>query len=192
MNTLFPMLRRLVLLVALLPAAGVQADPASAQDIERAQSAIAELATALKSELQAAMQTGGPAEAVSVCHTQASAIGAALAERTGLDVGRVGTRVRNPANTPSPAEAKVLASFQHALEQGAALGDLQWSQAENGDFVYMKAIGVEPLCLQCHGDDLDVALDAQLLALYPDDQARGYAAGDLRGAFVVKGPVSSP
>ena len=37
----------------------------------------------------------------------------------------------------------------------------------------------------CHGSGLDPALKAEIERLYPDDQATGFKAGELRGAFTV-------
>ena len=53
-------------------------------------------------------------------------------------------------------------------------------------FRYLKAIGTGPMCLGCHGSDLAGDLDAKLAELYPGDKARGFATGELRGAFTVK------
>jgi hypothetical protein len=44
-------------------------------------------------------------------------------------------------------------------------------------------------CLKCHGENLDPKVAAKLDALYPHDQARGYKAGDVRGAFTVRQPM---
>ncbi len=55
-----------------------------------------------------------------------------------------------------------------------------------GAFRCTKAIptAAEP-CLMCHGSGLDPALKAEIERLYPDDQATGFKAGELRGAFTV-------
>ncbi|MDX1426157.1 MAG: DUF3365 domain-containing protein, partial [Kiloniellales bacterium] len=50
---------------------------------------------------------------------------------------------------------------------------------------YMKAIPVGEVCLTCHGADIDPALMAEIEAFYPEDQATGFALGELRGAFTV-------
>jgi hypothetical protein len=55
----------------------------------------------------------------------------------------------------------------------------------------MKAIGVAPQCLMCHGSTEQIAepLRVQLQTLYPHDRAVGYRAGDLRGAVSIKQPL---
>jgi len=59
-------------------------------------------------------------------------------------------------------------------------------KGEAGAFRCTKAIptAAEP-CLMCHGSGLDPALKAEIERLYPDDQATGFKAGELRGAFTV-------
>ena len=42
---------------------------------------------------------------------------------------------------------------------------------------------MQPLCVTCHGSTLAPDLETKLDELYPNDQARGYVAGDFRGVF---------
>lgn len=52
----------------------------------------------------------------------------------------------------------------------------------------MRAIVIEPPCLACHGEALAAPVAAAIDALYPQDEARGYRAGELRGAFTITWP----
>ena len=63
-------------LCLLLLTMGCRSDQKSDVEMEvtAAKAAIMELATALQSELKAAMQTGGPVAAIGVCNTQAMPI----------------------------------------------------------------------------------------------------------------------
>ena len=56
-------------------------------------------------------------------------------------------------------------------------------------FRYMKPIPTAKVCLGCHGDSLSAELAAKLDELYPDDQARGFKEGDIRGAFTISKPL---
>ena len=49
----------------------------------------------------------------------------------------------------------------------------------------MQPIRAGGLCLACHGprETIEAETLARIDALYPQDAATGYAAGDLRGAF---------
>ena len=65
-----------------------------------------------------------------------------------------------------------------------------WATVNDADgsrtFRYLNAIPTAPVCLKCHGGELDPGLAGELDELYPDDRARGFSTGDLRGAFTVK------
>jgi hypothetical protein len=57
-------------------------------------------------------------------------------------------------------------------------------------FRYMKAIPTDEICLNCHGGDtVKPEVAAKLAEFYPDDQARGFSVGDIRGAFTIVQPV---
>ncbi|GGD52605.1 hypothetical protein GCM10011357_05560 [Lacimicrobium alkaliphilum] len=57
------------------------------------------------------------------------------------------------------------------------------STGENNHFRYMQAIPVDGVCLACHGADIASSTKQMLVKYYPHDQATGYKAGELRGAF---------
>ncbi|MEC8427388.1 MAG: DUF3365 domain-containing protein [Pseudomonadota bacterium] len=44
--------------------------------------------------------------------------------------------------------------------------------------------------MSCHGANLTQNLEQKLDALYPQDQARGYSVGDIRGAFSLRKPLN--
>jgi hypothetical protein len=57
---------------------------------------------------------------------------------------------------------------------------------EKGMVHYFKPILLQPLCLNCHGNeelDISPAVLAMLKKEYPEDKATGFAAGDLRGMW---------
>jgi hypothetical protein len=56
-------------------------------------------------------------------------------------------------------------------------------------FRFMKAIPTGEVCLACHGSSIAPAIAATLDEAYPDDQARGYKLGDVRGAFTLSKPL---
>ncbi len=55
---------------------------------------------------------------------------------------------------------------------------------------YTEPILVQPLCLVCHGEALAPDVAARIEALYPQDEATGFRAGDLRGVFWVEYPAA--
>ena len=155
----------------------------------QAKASVAAFASALKSELSAAMQAGGPLQAIEVCHAKAPAIAAEVSAQQGLQIGRVSARNRNPANAPTPWQAAVLQDFESSKAAGEDPASLTWQEiAETDDgreFRFMKAIPTAPLCLACHGEAIAPPVAEKLAELYPDDKATGFSEGDLRGAFVV-------
>ena len=163
-------------------------------EVTAAKAAIMELATALQSELKAAMQTGGPVAAIGVCNTQAMPITQKVAVEQGLSLSRVSLNNRNPANLPNEWQTVVLEGFQQKQAEGKDIGSLVWSETVNIDgeqeFRFMKAIPTAAVCLGCHGTDLSPQVSKVLAELYPLDRATGYQAGDIRGAFVATRKLS--
>ncbi|MDE0059891.1 MAG: DUF3365 domain-containing protein [Defluviicoccus sp.] len=45
------------------------------------------------------------------------------------------------------------------------------------------------MCTVCHGTNIAPEVAAALDALYPDDLARGFEVGDIRGAFSIVQPA---
>ena len=163
-------------------------------EVSAAKAAIMELATALQSELKAAMQTGGPVAAIGVCNTQAMPITQKVAMERGLHLSRVSLNNRNPANLPNEWQAVVLKDFQQKQTEGKDIGSLAWSETVDVDgeqeFRFMKAIPTAAVCLACHGTALSPQVSQVLADLYPKDRATGYQAGDIRGAFVATRKLS--
>lgn len=70
--------------------------------------------------------------------------------------------------------------------QGEDAKTISYAETVNGQFRLMKAIPLQEGCLGCHGSDIKPEIAAALNEKYPNDQARGYAAGDIRGAFTLR------
>lgn len=168
---------------------GVSAGSDEAVELDQAKTAIAAFAGALKSELVSAMQSGGPIEAINVCNTRAILIGEEVSLEQGMTLSRVSLKNRNPGNAPNEWQAEVLDSFESRKAAGEGPATLAWHEVadtESGkEFRFMKAIPTGAICLACHGQTLAPPVTEQLAKLYPEDKAKGYSEGDLRGAFVV-------
>lgn len=183
------MKKRLWVLCVGLPLSGVSFGFDASAELQQAVLAVNEFSGALKSELVAAMQSGGPVEAIEVCNTQAVVIGQDVSQANKLNLSRVSLQNRNPGNTPNAWQTVVLMDFEEQRKAGEKPDALTWheiAQTEDGqEFRYMKAIPTGELCLACHGATLAPAVADRLAELYPDDKATGFGVGDLRGAFVV-------
>ena len=174
-------------LAALLPPGhAVASEPT---DQAAAQAAIAAFGGALKAELTSAMQTGGPLNAIEVCHSRAPAIAEAVSLDRGMQLSRVSLRNRNPENEPNEWQAAVLQEFEARLASGESADALAWQEVAETDgrrqFRLMKAIPTAPLCLACHGETIAPPVAEKIAELYPADKATGFREGDIRGAFVV-------
>jgi len=150
------------------------------------------LGRAMKTE----MKQNGPVAAIKVCSEMSPTIAGEISREKGWKVTRVGTRVRNPMLAmPDVWEQKVLASFQARADKGESFQNMtysEWVDEPNGKaFRFMKAIGVKPVCLTCHGSPSDIPAPVKkiLSERYPHDQATGYKKGELRGAVSIKQPA---
>lgn len=148
----------------------------------------------LKAQLTAAIEAGGPAAALSICNTTAPAIAADLAADYGGEVGRTALRVRNADNAPDAYEREVLKAFAARMAAGEDPATLEHAAivGDHGQrrFRYLKAIPMaEAPCASCHGTAIAPALADRIHALYPDDEATGFAPGELRGAFTLSKPL---
>jgi integrase len=64
---------------------------------------------------------------------------------------------------------------------------------DGGRTGYVEPLATAPMCLACHGESIEPAVAAKLAALYPDDRATGFRAGELRGlAWVEVDAASGP
>lgn len=167
----------------------------NAARVESSRNAVKLLQGALVTELQAAMKSGGPVQAIEVCHTRAAVIAEGISRETGMRVGRTSLKYRNPKNAPDAWETKVLQDFEKRKAAGESPAKLEYHEVVQMEgkpvFRYMKALPVPEgaPCLACHGQKLDPAVAARIKELYPQDQATGYKTGDLRGAVTIEQPL---
>jgi hypothetical protein len=179
-------------------AGGTLAKPAFAADeagqaaqLAKAREAIKGLGGNLKKELVGAMEKGGPVSAIDICRTAAPSIAEAQSQQHGVEVARTALKVRNPKNAADEFERRVLEDFVKKIEAGSDPAMLDYSEtvtAADGskEFRYMKAIPTaEKPCLACHGENIAPEVKAEIDRLYPEDEATGFKAGELRGAFTV-------
>ena len=146
----------------------------------------AQLLAPFKRDLKAALIEGmqsGPAEAIDACRVKAPQIAADISV-DGVRVGRSSQRLRNPGNAGPHWVDGVLDEWQAQGKFEAVIVPL--TDARTG---YAEPILVAPLCLTCHGEALSPDVAERIGALYPEDRATGYRAGDLRGAFWVEYPT---
>ncbi|MCC6781838.1 MAG: DUF3365 domain-containing protein [Planctomycetes bacterium] len=188
-------------LIALLLANGVMTGTACARTavppvpdaatIARAQAAADSLGPDLMGMLLGELARGGPESAVAVCADSAQ-VRPARHARDGLVVRRVGTRVRNPSNAPDSVERRLLAHFQTEQDAGRPMQQVaevtRTADGAGWELRLVRPVVLLDRCTTCHGsaEEIPPAARALITARYPEDEAVGYRAGDLRGAVSVR------
>jgi len=144
---------------------------------EAGAAAILPFKMSLKGALVAGLEEG-PVNAISVCRVAAPS----LADKASIDgarLGRTSRKLRNPANAPKPWMEPFLERYESDPESREPAVVIINEQTVG----YVEPIFMQPLCVTCHGQTIAPELAAKLGELYPNDQATGYVAGDLRGVF---------
>ncbi len=149
---------------------------------------VARFADQLKPQLKHALQAGGPAHAVGVCAETAPAIARNLGIESGWIIRRASDKNRNPAAQADTWEQARIDAFKAAALAGKTQG-LEYSEQTAEGFRYAKAQLTEGLCLACHGKQLDDSTSDALHRFYPEDRARGYELGEVRGIFSLLKPA---
>lgn len=163
------------------PAGGME--NTSALDAEAVQ-IVKSFAGTLKPKLKGAIADGGLVDAINVCSVEAPKIAQTLSAETGWQVKRVSLKARNKSSAmPDAFERIVLEQFNERQASGEAAASMMFSQMVGDEYRFMKAQGVQGLCLNCHGDSLQPDVKKALAERYPDDTATGYSLGEIRGAF---------
>nr|VFK23204.1 MAG: Protein of unknown function (DUF3365) [Candidatus Kentron sp. MB] len=185
----------LVLALFAIGCTSIPADESKEERITENRRVSAELFTALKGELEKALGTKGPAGAIPVCKTKVPELGKAFKEKyPNWVIGRTSLKTRNPANAPDAWERKVLEGFEARKAAGEDPKKMEYVESVEKDgamvFRYMKAIPTAEVCILCHGGQLAPDVAAKLDELYPEDQARGFDVGDIRGAFSFAQPIN--
>ena len=145
--------------------------------------------------MKAAVKSGGFEQAVSACQIQAPLIKQGHNQDSDLKIKRTSLKLRNPNNSPDDWERQVLLAFEQKKLAGVAISKLHHSEVIKTDatleYRFMKAIPIKPACLNCHGDESQIAapVAAALKQQYPLDNAIQFKAGDIRGAFSVRKTV---
>ena len=146
-------------------------------------SIVKEFGGTLKPELKKALKSGGPAHAIQVCSQTAPDIAQRLRNESGWYIKRVSLKNRNRTAVPDAWERKVLEQFDKRQAGGESAEKMAYAEVVDGRFRFMKAQGVEAVCLNCHAAEVSAEVEAALKAKYPEDKARGYSLGQIRGAF---------
>lgn len=186
----------LILMVASTLSACADQAIKSEQYLEDSRKTAQSFMTKLGGTLKQQIETGGVESAIPVCQQIAPALAAEYSNQDKV-VKRVSTKPRNTTQgTPDQWELQALQEFEAAIKADSSATNVEKSEiakeADGHYYRYAKAIRVQPLCLNCHGQDKDIqpGVRAVLAQYYPNDVATGYQLGDLRGAISIKQKIN--
>lgn len=139
--------------------------------------------------LQTAIDREGVEGAVQFCNLQAMPLMDSLSKSHNATISRTSLQPRNPDNAPTELEQQLLEAYQYNAEEGLPLED-NVQQIGQEYMLYTKPIVLgSELCLNCHGEagkDIQPGVLQRIDKLYPNDKARGYSKGDLRGMWSIR------
>ncbi len=165
----------------------VLAEPLSHdQAVEKGKRVSAELLQTLGGSLQERIQSKGIIGGVNFCSQNGLSLTQKVAQETNTTLKRVSVHNRNPQNLASDEETKILVRWNHLKEAKKPLPEYEIVPQSDGGYLYYQPIVIKnPLCLQCHGKKIPSKVAKAINTLYPDDNAKRYKMGDLRGMIVV-------
>ena len=137
--------------------------------------------------LMKAVKERGAAGAVEFCNTRAIPITDSMAVVLNTKVKRVSDKPRNPINTANSEEIAYIDGWRIAKANGEKYPP-KITEIENKMVGYYP-IEINQTCLKCHGipeKQITTETLANIKKLYPNDKAKGYAEGNIRGIFVVE------
>jgi nitrate reductase cytochrome c-type subunit len=100
-------------------------------------------------------------------------------------IKRVSDKNRNPNNKANAEELVYIEQFKKQLASKKEPKPVMVDKGETVQFYY--PIPTNTMCLQCHGkpNDINPAVRAKTLKLYPNDLAIGYGENEVRGIWSI-------
>lgn len=148
--------------------------------VQEASSLSKKLKEGLIKSVSEKIQIDGVEKAVEFCHLNVKAIAknAAKKEVNKFDFGRTALKIRNKNNRAQPWMMQYLEKFKSTKpgEISPVVHELS-----DGKRFYLDPIYVQPVCLNCHGENVKPEVLKKISQLYPEDQAVGLKIGEFRG-----------
>ena len=144
----------------------------------------------LSSKLKSAIKSGGPVAGIDVCSSEAMKLTDSISKVYNVELKRISLKNRNPKNVATEKEAEILTLWEKDLLAGNQIKP-KVLRNSNKDITFVAPIKLKHQCIVCHGGDEFVSPDVvlKLKEHYPNDKARGYNEGDLRGAWIITFPA---
>jgi len=143
----------------------------------------------LGSKLKSAIKKGGPVSGIDICSSEAIKLTDSISKANNIKLKRVSLKNRNNNNTANASEKSILDSWQTEMDNGTNIKP-KVIRNSNEEITFVAPIKVKHQCIVCHGSDDFVTPEVRLKLKehYPNDKARNYKEGDLRGAWVITFP----
>lgn len=184
----------------MLGACAPEAERPSAADIGAARRAALDFDQRMNREILARLDRGEDPVAVWLAYADhAPDWGRQISNTAKAEFSRTALGVRNPANAPDDWERRQLEEMSILLDAGVDPETLEVAAVRIEDgvrvFRWMRPVLMAEPCLVCHGEEIDPRVKLLLAQEYPLDEATGYAAQQLGGAYSVRrvlGPAGGP
>jgi len=140
---------------------------------------IKQLAGSLQAELSAAIKADGPASAVEICQLRAQEITFGVSDGSeDWAIARSSHRLRNPGNVADSYTASTIDAFLERAQNGEPAKSLVSAEIiEEDDQRVFKMVKAIPT--------VSVEVESVIQEFYPDDAARSFSVGDIRGVFTL-------
>ena len=109
---------------------------------------------------------------------------------SGWTIARSSHKLRNLGNSPDAYTAAAIEEFLARQENGESAKEMVKAEIVEQDgqkvFRMVKAIPTGKQCLACHGGaEVSDAVATRITELYPEDKARNFNVGEMRGVFTL-------
>ena len=180
-----------LVLVALLPACAPKRETPDAADIRAARQSALSFDQRMNAEIIVRLDRNEDPVAVYMAYADnVPGWGKALSDATQMDFSRTALGVRTPANAPDAWERQQMEQMSFMLDAGVDPSTMEIAEivteGETKLFRWMRPVLMGDSCLACHGEAIDARVKLLLGQEYPLDEATGYAAGQLGGAYSVR------
>ncbi len=180
-----------VMALAVLAACAPKPEMPAADDVRAARQAALAFDQRMTREIIARLDRGDDVVAVWLSYADhAPDWGREISNAERVAFSRTALGVRNPANAPDDWERQQMEQMSFMLDAGVDAETMEIAEiVAEGDetvFRWMRPVLMGEACLACHGETIDGRVKLLLAQEYPLDEATGYAALQLGGAYSVR------
>lgn len=140
----------------------------------------------IRGALQTAIADSGVEKAIRFCQLNALSLTHQF-NTDSIKIERLAERNRNSQNHLTDESKAVWDNYKSKLAAGDSLQPVLVHTANRVD--YYKPILLQAMCLTCHGQpnsNIPASLVETIDSLYPNDLAKGFSVGELRGLWQIR------